>query len=53
MFRHHEEKNKQLIPDDTVEAIAEFVPVKSSVSVIHYLPQQEGTCACEEHAGTS
>ncbi len=52
-YRHHEEKEKRLIPDDTVAAIQEFVPVKSSVSVIHYLPQQQEQCACEEHTGTS
>lgn len=51
--RHHEEKDTRLIPADTVAAIQEFVPVKSSVSVIHYLSQEDDKCACEEHTGTS
>jgi hypothetical protein len=51
--RHHEEKDTRLIPDETVAAIQEFVPVKSSVSVIHYLAQEDDKCACEEHTGTS
>jgi isopenicillin N synthase-like dioxygenase len=49
---HHEEKDTRLIPADTVAAIQEFVPVKSSVSVIHYLAQEDDKCACEEHTDT-